>query len=247
MSKKIDRAIHGPGWGEVILGALLSAVLGVVIGAALLILKPVAVVKELPKEPVAGTVYYIEGSRETAKAKQALAKRKAFAQGQSVTVNEDEINSLVTPAGPPGTPPAPKPGEKAAPKAGDKAAPKADEKAAPAAAPVAGGMLAAGTPNFRIRDGAMQIAVPVTINLLDLGQKVTVQARGGFAKQGSGFVFEPGTLYVGSCPVQRLPFVGDYVRKQILSAQAVPEDIATSWAKLASVTIEGDTLKLAMP
>jgi hypothetical protein len=239
MSKKIDRAIHGPGWGEVIFGAVLSAVLGVVIGAALLILKPIVAVKELPKEPVAGAVYYIEGSRDTAKAKQALAKRKVFAQGQSVTVTEDEINSLAAPAAAPATPPAPKPGEKAAPKADEKAAP------APAATPVAGGQLVAGNPNFRIRDGAMQIAVPVTISLLD--HKVTVQARGGFAKQGAGFVFEPSTLYVGSCPVQRLPFVGDLVRKQFLSAQAVPEDIATSWSKLAGVTIEGAALKLAMP
>ena len=240
MSKKIERAVHGPGWAEVILGAVLSAVLGVVLGAALLILKPIVVVKELPKEPVAGAVYYVEGSRDTAKAKQALAKRKAFAQGQSVTVTEDEINSLAAPAAAaPATPPPPKKGEKAAP--------KAEEKAAPAAAAAAGGMLATGAPNFRIRDGAMQIAVPVTINVLDLGHKVTVQARGGFVKKGAGFVFEPGTLYVGSCPFQRLPFVGDLVRKQFLSAQAVPEDIATSWSKLASVTIEGGALKLAMP
>ena len=118
MSKKIERAVHGPGWAEVILGAVLSAVLGVVLGAALLILKPIVVVKELPKEPVAGAVYYVEGSRDTAKAKQALAKRKAFAQGQSVTVTEDEINSLAAPAAAaPATPPPPKKGEKAAPKA----------------------------------------------------------------------------------------------------------------------------------
>ena len=240
MSKKIERAIHGPSWAEVILGAVLSAGLGVVLGAALLILKPIVAVKEMPKEPVAGAVYFVEGSRDTAKAKQALAKRKAFAQGQSVTVTEDEINSLAAPAAAaPATPPPPKKGEKAAP--------KADEKAAPPAAPAAGGMLATGAPNFRIRDGAMQIAVPVTINVLDLGHKVTVQARGGFVKKGAGFVFEPGTLYVGSCPFQRLPFVGDLVRKQFLSAQAVPEDIATSWSKLASVTIEGSALKLAMP
>lgn len=240
MSKKIERAIHGPGWAEVILGAVLSAGLGIVLGAALLILRPVVVVKEMPKEPVAGAVYYLAGSNDTSKAKQALAKRKAFAQGQSVTVNEDELNSLVTPAAAPATPPPAKPGAKGAPKAEEKAAP------APAAA-AGGGMLATGAPNFRIRGGAVQIAVPVTINVLDLGQKVTVQARGGFVKQGAGFSFQPDTLLVGSCPVQRLPFVGGYVQKQFLSAQAVPEDIATSWAKLANVTVEGDALKLAMP
>ena len=51
MSKKIDRAAHGPGWAEVILGAVLSIVLGVVLGAVVLIIRPVVVAKELPKEP----------------------------------------------------------------------------------------------------------------------------------------------------------------------------------------------------
>jgi hypothetical protein len=46
---KVDRAIYGPGWGEVIFGALLSLVLGVVLGALLLVLKPVVIAKETPK------------------------------------------------------------------------------------------------------------------------------------------------------------------------------------------------------
>ena len=87
---KVDRAIHGPGWAEVILGALLALLLGIVLGAVLLIVKPVLAVKEVPKEPVAGAVYYVEGSRDTSKAKQVLAKRKAFVDGQSIKVTEDD-------------------------------------------------------------------------------------------------------------------------------------------------------------
>ena len=235
MSSKVERAAHGPGWAEVILGAVLSALLGVVLGAVLLILKPVSQVKELPKpeERVRGAVYYVEGAKDANKAKQALAKRKAFVEGQSVSVTEEEINSLVAGAA---AAPAPAP---AAPKGG-----KAGDKKAEGAAD---SPLATGTPNFRIREGKLQIAVPVNVSVAGIGEKVLVQARGGLAKDGEIFVFQPEELYLGSCPVQRLPFLASYVRSKFSEAQQIPEDIATAWRKLASVSIEDKTLKLTMP
>lgn len=244
MSKKIDRAVHGPGWGEVILGASLSVLLGVVLGAVLLVLRPVIVAKDTPKEkdfdPKA--VYFIEGSHDTAKAKQAPAKRKTFAEGRSVVVTEDELNSLLAPASAGGA----KAGEKAkAPdKKGDGKAKEA-EKAAPPPAPPADGFFAVGTPNIRIRDNAMTVGVPVTIGLID--QKVMVQARGGFVKKGDTFSFVPESLYLGACPVHRLPFVSGFVQSKFLAAQSIPEDIAAAWPKLTAVAVEGSNLKLTMP
>src|SRR5262245_33200562 len=153
MSRKTDRAKHGPGWIEVIFGAALSLALGAVLGGVLLVLRPVTVVKELPKEDARDpqAVYFVEGSRDTARAKEAATKRKAFVGGQSVTVIEDELNTLAGPATAFAPPPKPK---------GDK--PKAPEKPAGDAA---NDLIATGTPNFRIRDGAVQIGVPVTFNL----------------------------------------------------------------------------------
>ncbi len=232
MSKKIDRSPHEPGWSEIILGAALSAVLGGVLGALALVFKPVAVVKELPKEPVASTTYFIEGSRDTNKAKQAAAKRKAFAQGSPgvFSITEDDLNTLAGPATPAAAPAAkPKPGE----------------KAAPAAPP--GETLVAGTPNFRIRDGLVQIGFPVTVNVLGLDAKVIVQARGKFSKNGQVFAYEPETLLVGSCPVQRLPYASTYVTKKFLASQLIAEDIAAAWPKVVAVAVEGSTLKLTMP
>jgi hypothetical protein len=243
MSKKIDRATHGPGPIEIVLGVLLSVVLGIVLGAVLLVLRPVVVEKEMPKEPVKGAVYYIEGSRDSSKAKQALAKRKAFVEGQSVSVTEAEINSLLASSTPPAAP-------SAATKGGDKA--KTPEKgkakeAPPGTAPASGETLAIGQANVRINGGELQVGVPVTLSALGLDQKVIVQARGGFVKKENGFVYEPSSLYFGSCPVQRLPFLADYVRNKALATQSIPEDIKTSWTKLANVSIEGNALKLTMP
>lgn len=227
--RNLNRA-HGPGWLEVIFGAVLSLILGVVLGALLLMLKPAVVVRELPKEadrdPKA--IYYVEGSRDGSKSREAQAKRKAFTEGQSVTVVEDELNALAAPTGPAAAKPA------AVAKAGEKAAAE-DET------------FVTGTPNFRIRDGALQFAVPVTVNWLGASQKVIVQTRGGFVKRGDVYVFEPDTFHVGSCPLQRVPFVVNYVRAKFVEAQAIPEDLKTSWAKLASVSIEGNSLRLVMP
>ena len=52
--------------------------------------------------------------------------------------------------------------------------------------------------------------------------------------------------YGAKTTVQRLPFISSYVRNKFLASTPVPEDIATAWRKLSNVTIEGNTLKLAM-
>lgn len=223
MSAKTNRAVHEPSWTEVILGAFLSVLLGVVLAVALLILRPVVVAKEEPKERVPGAVYFIEGSRAGSTA-QALAKQKAFVQGSSVTLSEGEINALIAAA------------KVKAPQAAA-GAKKAEGDA--------GGYLVTGTPVVRVRDGTLQVGAPMTVDLLN--QNLIAQASGRFVKEGDMFVFEPDTIYVGSCPVQDLPFVGSFVRNKFVSSQPIPEDVRAAWMKLADVSIEENTLKLTMP
>lgn len=221
--RKFDRSRYGPSWTEVVLGALLSTALGVVLAAGYFVFKPVTRVKELPKEPIPGTVYYIEGSRDYSNARRLIAKEKFFAKGGSVVVNEDELNTAANPVTAPAAP--------------------GTEAAAPAT------MLSPGAPNFRIHDGALQITVPVRlkVDLAYLDTTVLVQATGNFARQGDAFVFQPKTVYVGSCPVERLPRAMEFVVKKFFDSQPVPADIAAAWGKLADVTIEGSTLRLTMP
>ena len=231
MSKKIDQALRGPGWAEVIFGAVLSLALGVVLGAALLILKPVTAVKELPKEADRDrtAVYFVEGSHDSNQARQALTKRKALAEGQSISLTEDEINALIASTVVPAT--APKP---------------ADKKGDKATASPAGDAVAAGAPNVRIREGGMQVGVPVTLSLAGVETKVTVLARGGIVKKGEVFVFEPNEIYLGSCPVQRVPFLATYVQNKLLAAQTLPDDVAAVWKRASNVAIEGNTLKVTL-
>jgi hypothetical protein len=227
MSKRIDRAVHGPSWTEVVVGAVLSLLLGIVLAIVLLVFKPVMVSRVVPKEGERDprAVYYIEGQHTGSRRAEALAKRKAFLDGQSVTIGEDEINALVAA----GTTPTPA------------------EAGQPKGATARNDALAVGMVNFRIRDGVMQVGAPVQVRVLGLDQRIIVQARGGFAKSGDVFVFSPSELYLGSCPVQNLPFLARYVRNQFVAAQPIPADLAAAWGKLADVAIEGDVLKLTMP
>lgn len=231
MSKKTDRELNGPSWTEVILGAFLSLVLGVALAAVAMVLKPAAIVKELPKEPDPGVVYYVEGSRDTAKGRQAVAKQKAFLEGGSVVLNEDELNLLTAPSSTP-LPPA-KPAAKGA-------APEAP-------LPPAEAVVTAGAPNFRMRGEVLQVGVPVRLSVAGLDEKVVVQARGKFEKNGELFVFSPSEIYVGSCPLQRLPVVRSYLLKRFLAQATIPDDLAAAWRKLENVTVENGALHLTMP
>lgn len=232
MSSSVRRAVMGPSWSEVLFGALLSAVLGAVLGAGLLMLRPVTAEKAEPKELKPGVVYYIEGTRDANRGSAAAQKRVGFISGQSVSVNEDELNTLI--AGGSG---ADKPRSEAAkgPAAG---------KAAPAAE---SGWVSVGKPNVRIRNGVLQIAAPVTVDALGLGLRLTAQARGGFEKRGEQFVFVPGELYLGSCPLQRIPMLGALVAAGLVSGTPIPDDLRAAWAKARQVTVEGTTLRVTMP
>ncbi len=212
-----DAAGYNPSWTEVILGAILSLLLGVALAAVFLVLKPVETVREMPKEPNPDVVYFLEGTRDSNRSRQATAKQRTFVEGGTVVLNEDELNVLASPATPPK---------------------KADVDPEQ--------MLTAGSPNFRIREGVMQIGVPVRVSVAGIDRRVIVQARGGFEKRGDVFVFSPDELYVGSCPLQRLPVVSGLVMKTFLAGANVPEELAAAWRNVAEVKVEDSSLQLTM-
>jgi hypothetical protein len=89
--------------------------------------------------------------------------------------------------------------------------------------------------------------IPVAMSALGAQWTGVVQAEDSFARKDHAFVFEPETVIVGSCSVQKLPYSSTYVTKKFLSSQTLTEDIAAAWPRLASLTVDGSTLKLTMP
>jgi hypothetical protein len=183
----------------------------------------------------------MEGSKDATKGKPWAAKRKQLVAGTSVTLTDDELNAVFAPAPEPAKP-APPPAAKGKPAA--PAAPAAPS--APPPLPANAGPIVPGTPNFRLSDGKLQIALPCTLNVLGFNQQVVVLATGTFAKAANGFVFAADDFYVGSLRVSRLPMIEGLVTKKILEAQPPPDDLVTAWQKLSDVSIDGKTLKLTM-
>lgn len=235
--KKVEKALYGPSTTEVALGAVLGLALGVVVACVYLVFKPISVVKEMPKEPVRGVVYYVPGSESGARNKAWGAKQKQFTGGAGVELIEDELNAwaAATFSAAPAPAPTPKGGKPATP-----------APAAPAAAAPEGGIFQPAAPNFKIADGKLRIGFKCVLNWYGLTHEVFVVTTGDFKRSGDKFEFRPETLYLGSCPLHLLPSVANPLFAHLLGKKTVPDEIKSAWAKLGDVTIEGSVLKLAV-
>jgi len=228
--KKIEKALYGPSITEVALGAVLGLTAGVLAACVYLVFKPVLQMKEMPKEPVRGAVYYIPGADSNAKSKNWAAKQKQFVAGTSITLVEDELNAWAVSAftGVP-APAAPKPGAKPE-----------------GAKPALNGILNPGTPNFKITAGKLQIGLKCVLNWYGLTKEVTVLTTGDMVKSGDRFVYSAHTFYLGSCPLHLLPSAAGPLVSALIEKEKAPDTVNSAWAKLTDVTIEGNTLKLTV-
>ena len=91
----------------------------------------------------------------------------------------------------------------------------------------------------------MQIGAKCTLSLFGVSQEMTVIATGGFRKSGEHFVFDPETVYVGSCPLHKIPGVTGPLLRKLAALQPVSDEMRAAWDKLTSVSLEGSTLRLA--
>jgi hypothetical protein len=226
MSARKKKNQKGPSWFEVGFGAFLSVILGVVLGAAYLVNKPVTKVTSLPKDQPAGAVYLIEGEHDFNKDSEIDEAKKSFLAGGSVSISEGELNEFLGDAN--------KPADSSKPA----------DKAPPPAPP---GLITPGALNVRMKDGKIQFSTTVTITALTVSVPLVVQATGTFSKHGSAFGFDPESFYVGGCPMQRFLFLRDWVEAKLLFAQPVPDDLAAAWSKLVAVSIDSSGLQLKGP
>jgi len=231
---KTERALRGPGVFEITLGVFLSILLGAVLAAVYLVFKPVEAVKELPKDPVLGAVYFVQGATDANKSRQWMRKRQMLSEGGTadITFSEEELNAWIANV----MPQAP-----AAPKASAPAKPDANKPAA------SGPFVVMDRPNFRIRDGVLQMGMPTTINALGFSLPLIFQTRGHFARGDNGYVFVADELYVGSLPTQLVPGLKNLIVNRILAAEDIPDDLRTAWGKLSLVAVEGNLLHLSLP
>jgi hypothetical protein len=208
----------GPGPGEIVLGSILSVVLGALLAALFLAARPMKVVKEVPEEAEANVVYFVEGRKDYEASRRWMFKRDVFVQGQSVEVTAGELNYWVGSVYPP------------------------PAKDAPNDA-----IFSVGTPQFNIADDELKAGVLCRLNVFTLVHEIAVQTAGGFVKTGETYEFRPREVRVGGLPAHKLGPLGQIIFKQIAGAFVPPEDVAAAWAKLNGVHVEGNVLVLAGP
>jgi len=233
MAHKIEKALYGPSIVEVICGAILGLIAGVLAACVYLVFKPVPTVRELPKEQPRGMIYYLPGSESKARGTAWQTKQKQFLSGTTVQVVEDELNSWLTSSIKLDAPPA---------------APKAKGNA-PAPAPAAGSatsnqIFIPTKPNFKIANDKLQIGMNCTLNWYGVMTDVTLQSTGTFTKDGGHFVYTPDTLYLGSCPLHLLPGVSPLLISHLFSKGKLPDEFRDAWYKLNDVVVSGTSLKL---
>jgi len=230
--------LRAPSLLEIVVGSILSVVLGAILAATILVLKPVEVLKEAPKDKEldATKVYYFEGRKEYTAGQRWRFKRDSLIQGHTIRVNEDELNTWIEEIYPR------LPVETKAAKAASK--PKAKGKANEAAAKEADGpmfSIETGTPNFRVTSDTLRIGVIYYINVFGNAFQIVVQSAGTFEKprrDEDPIYYKPSALYIGSLPAHKLLMLKPLILRQVIDTFEFPADLQAVWAKLAEIKVE---------
>ena len=244
--KNIQKALYGPSYLEVALGAILGLAIGIFAACLYFVFKPVEKVAQMPKEPVANVVYFIPGKENPGRAKGWPAKLKTFVAGGEIVLNEEELNAWaetlsdykpVDPKAPvkPGTPPKkpvpPKPGAPA----------KVDEPPPPEPPEV---FFAVGAPNFSIKENRVQIAMTCKLNYYGIGTDVWVKVTGRFTRTGDSYKFTPAEFYFGSCPLHLIPIAATFAAERLTAQLKITDEMVQAWNRINLLLIEGEQLKV---
>jgi len=269
---KMDRALHGPSALEVALGAVLGLAFGAGVAVVYLVLKPVVVVTQMPKEIALTSVYYQPGSADKAKSADWPAKQAQFIAGTTVQVTEDELNAWSLARGTPPrntkampviappvklvekskfatNPSKTKPTDKAKPAEPIKPleAPQPAQSAKTAGPSPTDGFLITAVPDFRIVGDALQISWSCTLDVLGLKRDVVLMTTGHFEVSGAQVDFVPEKLFLGSCPLHRLPKASRALLAYVFKNQKTPDNIRLAWAKCTAVSVVDGGLRLVLP
>ncbi|HLP03463.1 MAG TPA: hypothetical protein VK163_15660 [Opitutaceae bacterium] len=239
-------SLRAPSLVEIFVGSILAVVLGAVVAATILLLKPVEILTETPKDKALDPtrIYYLQGRKEYTASQRWRFKRDSLTQGHTVSVNEDELNAWIEEIYPKlAIETKPRTTKPAAKKPGEKAPAKKPEPAQP--------FIQTGTPNFRLTSDTLRVGVVYYVNVFGYASfEVVAQCDGTFEKPKKGdepVYFRPSTFYLGSLPVHKLLGLKRIIFGQVVDTFELPAELEATWAKLADVKVQNRELVLGMP
>jgi len=212
----------GPKPVEIAVGGVLSVLLGIMGGALFLALQAPVEVKELPPEnerDLAG-VYFIRGKSGAQEHQTWSIKKEAVNSSRSgeFEVVEQELNLWAV----------------------------NDFRQTGGGG---GGMLhiKPNTPNFRIADSRLQVALPLEWNVFGARRKIESQAAGTFRQRNGVFTFVPERVYIGACPVPKIFGLSDYFVNKVVAAFDIAPELSDGWAQIQDVSLDGEKLRIVIP
>lgn len=100
-----------------------------------------------------------------------------------------------------------------------------------------------GLPTFRLDGTAAQIGIISDVKFGEAKTKFVMHTFGGFEKREDHFEFVPQKIYVGSCPIPMF-LVGPRVYRAIANGFPLPPELEANWRALKDVRLEESRLKL---
>ncbi len=223
--KKKTEQQKGPKLYEVVIGAILSLILGGLLAVIYLVLQPVEEVAQFPPEEARekGKVYFKPGQVGRAGEFNWRPKQAAFEAGASGTIElvEQEINQWVS----------------------VEFSDLEDEDY-----PDAGMFfIAPRSLNFRVGDGRFQIASDLDWTVFGYTHTLKAHAIGTFVRGNGSFAFEPEEMYIGGFTVPRTGDFGPTLIRRVVEVLDPSQDLRESWAAVSEVSIVEDQLILEIP
>lgn len=206
----------------VISGALCSLGLGVLLAGVYLILKPVEIVRSVPKDALPGRFYFVQGGGAAAAGKGWERKQQALAAGAGeVGLAEGDLNAWAQAAYP--------------------ADPEVQEAKKEALF-----LFVRGTPNFRLAGEELQVGVVAELICFGAVHELVLQARGGFEPDGAGWRYAPKEVYFGCLPVHRFPALLASLAGRLKAEGVLPPEVGQVLGRASGLTITADELVVRM-
>jgi hypothetical protein len=219
MAIKLDNKT--PGVVGIIFGAGLSLALGCLLGLVHLAAKPVEVVSSLPKEPVEGAVYFVQGAPGSS----SVTWERKFTQVETgsgeVGFGESDLNAWSTVTF---------------------VEPKTEAGKEPPSFSIV-----AGRPNFRLVGTELQIGAINKFNLFGTEVPLVTQVRGAWVKSRDAWTLRPSESMLGGLPLHRVPALEALVAKHFGVKEAIPEKAKSILSRASQISVAGGELVVRMP
>ncbi|MEY4489295.1 MAG: hypothetical protein RIQ79_1803 [Verrucomicrobiota bacterium] len=220
MATKAER--KSPGIFEILLGISLSISLGVLLALVHMIMRPVEVVRTLPKEIVKGTRYYVEGPDASVSGTRWKTKLKRIGEKNpgEIAFSDSDLNAWAA---------------------------NTFKKVEPEKGEAHSFAILAGVPNFRVEGDQLQVGTVNDLIFLGGTSKLVIEAKGAFTKSANGWDFSPTEVYFGGLPTHKFPLLTSMLMAKFGAVGMNTPEATKVLTSATSINVSGGSVVVKLP